>query len=209
MSFTGSQALSLSVAARPGGIPQLRRANGDGGNPETARFYLRDKSRHQHEATEAAFAAYDLSRPTHYRAFLTAHALALPGLELAVSGRGWSGFQPRLPHLADDLAALDAWLPTPMIGSDLNDAGVWGTQYVLEGSKLGGKMLATRIPDGAPARYLAPAPTMSADWQAFCAAFDEAASRQSTDWLDQAALAATEAFQTFRRAAAALTEDLC
>lgn len=175
---------------------------------QTARMSLRQRTGDQHEATEVAFADYDLASPAHYRAFLTAHAVALPGLELAVTGRGWSGFTPRLPLLADDLAAMGAWLPAPMIASDLGDAGVWGAQYVLEGSKLGGRMLARVVPDDCACSYLTPGPGMSAEWQNFCAAFDAAASGNDEAWLDEACDAAIESFQFFRRAAVAVAEDL-
>ena len=173
-----------------------------------ARLELRDRTRKQHEATEEAFAAYDLSKRDHYRAFLTAHAIALPGLEIAVTGRGWKGFHPRLPLLADDLAALGTWLPTPMIASDTSEAGVWGVQYVLEGSKLGGKMLSRGLAADLPSKYLSPATSMSAEWQAFCAAFDEAAIMQDSAWLEEATDAAIESFQFFRRAAKCIAEDL-
>lgn len=173
-----------------------------------ARFVLRDRTGPQHLATEAAFAPYDLTNPAHYRSFLTAHAMALPGLEIAVTGRGWKGFHPRLPRLADDLAALGAWLPAPMIASELCDAGVWGTQYVLEGSKLGGRMMAGMLAGDVPSRYLTPDPTMGADWQQFCAALDDAASDESSEWMDEVVHSAIETFQSFRRAASALTEDL-
>lgn len=175
---------------------------------QKARMALRERTGGQHQATEDAFAKYDLAIPAHYRAFLTAHAVALPGLELAITGRGWSGFKPRLPLLADDLAAMGAWLPPPMIASDLGDAGVWGAQYVLEGSKLGGRMLARIVPDSLASSYLSPADSMSADWQDFCAAFDAAASEKNDIWLDEACDAAIESFQFFRRAAIAVAEDL-
>lgn len=190
--------------------PGTPAGEGDDGSAirRPARLVLRDRTRAQHDATEAAFAVYDLSKRHHYRAFLTAHAIALPGLEIAVTGRGWKGFQPRLPLLADDLAALGTWLPTPMIASDTSDAGAWGVQYVLEGSKLGGRLLSKGLPEDVPSKYLSPAASMSADWQAFCAAFDEAAIMQDSAWLEDAIDAAIESFQFFRRAATCIAEDL-
>ncbi|WP_230279886.1 biliverdin-producing heme oxygenase [Croceicoccus sp. Ery15] len=194
--------MNPALRPEPGHAPQ------GGRSASGARFAMREQTRRQHEATEAAFAGYDLSRADHYRAFLTAHAAALPGIELAATGRGWKGFAPRLPLLADDLAALGAWLPAPMVTAELSDAGVWGAQYVLEGSKLGGRLLAKSVPDDAPATYLTPADTMSADWQDFCAGFEEAASAATPEWLDEAGTAAIECFQLFRRAATAVAEDL-
>lgn len=172
----------------------------------TARFVLRDRTREEHEATEAAFAPFDLENIDHYRAFLTAHAMALPRLELRVTGLGWQGWHPRYPRLADDLAALGIPLPAPMIAFSVTPVTAWGVQYVLEGSRLGGRLLAQTVPHGLPTRYLAPDPDMSARWQAFCVALD--AHNRGDEWLDEVVDAATETFQTFRRAALALAGDL-
>ncbi len=171
-----------------------------------ARFALRERTRPMHDATEQAFASYDLSRVGHYRCFLVAHASALPRLELGVTGKGWDAWHPRLPHLVDDLAALSIPLPVPMLAPDISPTAAWGVQYVLEGSRLGGRLLAQSVPKGLPTRYLSADPDMSARWQAFCAALD--AQNRSADWLDEVVDAATETFQTFRRAALALAGDL-
>ncbi|GGD71174.1 biliverdin-producing heme oxygenase [Croceicoccus mobilis] len=212
--------MTMPLAARPtyrtasdaSSTPSLAEgASASAASPDagsTARFFLRERTRQQHEATEEAFAPFDLGDPAHYRAFLTAHAMVLPRIELAVTGRGWPRFHPRLPRVADDLAAMGAWLPVPMIAPTISEAGIWGVQYVLEGSKLGGRVLASRLAEGSPARYLTPDPDMSASWQDFCAAFDAAANDATLDWLDEAASAAVETFQCFRRAANAMAEDL-
>ncbi|QQN73050.1 biliverdin-producing heme oxygenase [Croceicoccus sp. YJ47] len=175
---------------------------------QPARFVLRERTMAQHDATEAAFAPFDLSREEHYRAFLAAHAMALPGLELAVTGRGWPQWTPRFPQLADDLAALGAFLPMPIIASDARGAAAWGVQYVIEGSRLGGQLLVRQVPDGLPTRYLSPPVDHGARWRAFCDALDGEAAQHGPDWLDEASDSAIETFQHFRRAAQALSEDL-
>lgn len=172
----------------------------------TARFVLRDRTREEHEATEAAFAPFDLENIDHYRAFLTAHAMALPRLELRVTGLGWQGWHPRYPRLADDLAALGIPLPAPMIAFSVTPVTAWGVQYVLEGSRLGGRVLSDRLPAGTPRRYLSPDPDMGGNWQSFCAAFDDACT--GADWLDEVTDAAIDTFRAFRRGAVAMTEDL-
>lgn len=174
--------------------------------PVSARFVLRERTRPMHDATEDAFAPYDLTRPEHYRCFLVAHASALPRLELGVTGKGWDRWHPRLPRLVDDLAALSIPLPVSMLAPDISPVAAWGVQYVLEGSRLGGRLLAQTVPHGLPTRYLAPDPDMSARWQAFCVALD--AHNRGDEWLDEVIDAATETFQTFRRAALALAGDL-
>ncbi|WP_082836073.1 biliverdin-producing heme oxygenase [Croceicoccus bisphenolivorans] len=179
-----------------------------GRKPDRARFALRERTRAEHEATEAAFAPFDLTVADDYRQFLIAHAMALPRLELGVTGLGWTGWQPRYHLLADDLAALGAFLPAPMIAPAISPVSAWGVQYVLEGSKLGGTVLSGRLPAGVPARYLRPAPDMPVRWQAFCAALDAAAANGGPEWMNEVIDSAIETFQAFRRSADALAGDL-
>lgn len=175
---------------------------------ETARFILKEKTRAEHEATEAAFDRYDLTRADHYRCFLIAHASALPRLELGATGKGWKGWHPRLPMISDDLAALGATLPVPVIAPSISDVAAWGVQYVLEGSRLGGRVLAARVPEGMPTRYLRPAPDMAIRWQAFCASLDSAALSGGEAWMDEVVDAAIETFRVFRLCAETVAEDL-
>lgn len=174
----------------------------------SARFTLRDATGNEHEATEHAFGAFDQSRRDHYRLFLEAHAMVLPRFELGVTGLGWSGWEPRYPFLADDLAALGAHLPVPMLAPAISPVAAWGVQYVLEGSKLGGRVIAARLGAGFPARYLQSAPDMPARWQAFCAALDSEAIAGGPEWMNEVIDSAIETFQAFRRAAETLAGDL-
>jgi len=179
-----------------------------GGPPKSARFILRERTRGEHEATECSFAEYDIARPDHYRQFLIAHATALPRLELGVTGLGWKDWCPRFPMLADDLAALGAPLPAPIIAPQVTPVSAWGMQYVMEGSRLGGRVLAARLPAGAPARYLSPAPDMAIRWQGFCAALDRAAAQGGEAWLEEVVDSAIETFRVFRLGADAMLGDL-
>lgn len=83
----------------------------DAAGAPSARFALRTVTESDHLATEAAFAPFDIVAPEHYRRFLLAHAMVLPRFELGVTGQGWRDWHPRLPYLADDLAALGEELP--------------------------------------------------------------------------------------------------
>lgn len=95
-----------------------------------------------------------------------------------------------------------------MLAPAMSPIAAWGVQYVLEGSRLGGKLLAKRLPAGAPSRYLAPAADMSARWQAFCAALDAEAMRGGARWMDEVTDSAKETFRAFRRSAETLAGDL-
>ena len=204
----GSQPLKFEYDR---GIP-AGAANDSGNGPdvraariETARLALRRHTREEHKATEAAFARFDIARADHYRAFLTAHAMALPRLERGLTCLGWRDWQPRFPCLADDLAALGASLPAPMIAPRISPTAAWGVQYVLEGSRLGGKPLSQRVGADMPRRYLAPRSDIAARWQAFCAAIDHAI---GMEMLDEVLDSAIETFRSFRHCAETMSEYL-
>lgn len=57
--------------------------------------------------------------------------------------------------LAADIRELDDRLPVllPQLAL-LSEAAIWGAAYVLEGSKLGGLLLAKAVPDHLPNSYL-------------------------------------------------------
>ena len=172
-----------------------------------ARFHLRDLTREEHDATEAAFAPFDLSTPAGYRAFLQAHASALAALEDSMDGRGWQDHASRRTLLEADLADLgdaerhSAMEPPALLG----DAHVWGAQYVLEGSRLGGQILAQQVAKGSPTRYLSGNAEAGTDdmrpWQEFCAALEDEARRHGPQWLADVEDGARATFRLFREAA--------
>lgn len=117
---------------------------------------LRAETREDHARVDDAFGAFDLGRPDGYRAFLAAHARVLPAVEdwldAAELVPGWRG---RSAALRRDLAALDMPIPDPSgFACDGGEAARWGALYVIEGSRLGGAVLAKRVPPGWPAAYL-------------------------------------------------------
>lgn len=178
-----------------------------------ARRALRSRTADEHRATEAAFAPYRVSDPLHYRCFLQAQALALPGIEAAVaqSGCAWSGWRPRFGALRADLAALVIDPPPSIIASDITDAAsAWGTQYVLEGSRLGGILLAAEVPEGMPHAFLTPPAAHGMRWRSFQEEMEVAyaAAPERDSWLDAATDAAIETFRVFRRGASVMTECL-
>lgn len=160
---------------------------------------LRAATASDHDAVDAGFGRYDLSDADDYRAFLIAHAKALPAIEAWLKDiPGLAAVRSRSEALAADLAALGEAMPTPM-AFDLaqSEAAGWGAMYVMEGSRLGGIMLSRSVPEGMPSAYLA-AKHLSGEWRALLATID----RQPADeaWVANAVAGAKAAFALYRRA---------
>jgi heme oxygenase len=165
---------------------------------------LRDATGAAHEQVDAAFGAHDLSSPAAYRAFLLAHARALPAAERAMAALPFAATLPtRTPLLAADLTELDATIPAPLPFAPGDDsASLWGVLYVVEGSRLGGALLARQVPDGAPGRYLG-AVHAPGQWRAIRAALDEAATGRDANWTARMVAGALATFALYAEAATA------
>ena len=90
-----------------------------------------------------------------------AQASAHLGVESALDEAGAAAVLPDWPErrradlVRADLAELGAELPRPAAAPEFrNEAQLLGGIYVLEGSRLGGSVLSSRIAAGAPARFL-------------------------------------------------------
>jgi heme oxygenase len=127
------------------------------------RSILRAQTSDCHAEVDEIFGRFDLADPPAYGAFLSAHARAVPAVEMALEQAGIEALLPdwadrcRRQLLNDDLTALGI-LPPPLLPqpSFSTAAELWGAAYVLEGSKLGGAMLAKSVPADLPSGYLAP-----------------------------------------------------
>lgn len=127
----------------------------------TARLTLREATAPDHHRVDQAFSAFDLSEATGYRAFLRAQAHALLPVEAALDAAGAERVVPDWPlrrragPLLADLtgmgAASDPPEPFPALASP---AGMLGAIYVLEGSRLGGRVLARAVDPGFPRAFL-------------------------------------------------------
>ena len=160
---------------------------------------LRAATASDHDTVDAGFGRYDLSDAGEYRAFLIAHAKALPAVEAWLEEiAGLAPVRSRRDALAADLAALGEAMPAPMT-FDLapSAAAGWGAMYVVEGSRLGGIMLSRSVPAGMPSAYLG-AKHLSGEWRALLAAIDDQPADQA--WVDQAIIGAKAAFDLYRRA---------
>lgn len=162
---------------------------------------LRAATASDHDAVDAGFGRYDLSDADDYRAFLIAHAKALPAVEVwlaAIPGLG--AVRSRETALAEDLAALGEHMPAPMAFDVVpSEAAGWGAMYVVEGSRLGGIMLSRSVPEGMPSAYLG-SKHLSGEWRALLAAIDDKPADDA--WIEQAIVGAKAAFDLYRRAPA-------
>ncbi len=127
----------------------------------SAHSVLRDATASAHERVDAAFSSYDLADPAGYAAFLHAHAEALLPIEAALDAVGAERLIDDWPDrrrggaIRRDLEALGEIVPpVPAFPSIDEDAQIAGALYVLEGSRLGGKLLARQVPKEFPRAYL-------------------------------------------------------
>lgn len=124
---------------------------------------LRAATAESHAALDATVTGWRIETPLGYGAFLSASALAMVPLELALERAGVADWLPdwdlrvRRAALARDLAALglevppfaNAYVPCPDFGA--------GLLYTLEGSRLGARFLARQVRaagHGLPLAYL-------------------------------------------------------
>ena len=153
----------------------------------SARAHLKAATDPVHERLDADLSAFDLADFVQYGRFLVIHAMALPPLEEALAAGDRIGFRTRCPDwaggartraLRDDLMGLGLSPPRPLAVADADDVEAWGVAYVLEGSRLGGRVLARRAAAGshpqvvANMRFLTASPTMP--WQGFLALMETA-----------------------------------
>ena len=126
-----------------------------------ARHALRAATADDHARVDQAFGAFDLTARDGYARFLRAQAEAFLPVEAAIDAAWPVAFVPDWPArrradaLRDDLAALGiplvASAPPPLF-RDREE--ILGAIYVLEGSRLGGKMLARSVPAVLPRSFL-------------------------------------------------------
>lgn len=133
-----------------------------------------------------------------YTDFLAAHARALAAAEATLAVHGLAG-RVRMPALAADLAALGATMPPPL-QLTLDWPGAWGARYVVEGSRLGGAMLARQVGSGLPRAYLA-AVHGPGEWRALRGEIDTAAVGADEPWQASALAGAHATFALYRAAA--------
>jgi heme oxygenase (biliverdin-IX-beta and delta-forming) len=161
---------------------------------------LRAATRADHDAVDAGFGHFALGTVDGYRDFLTAHARILPLAERLIQPQalvdGWTG---RTRALLADLAALGGAVPDELdFALPEGQAARWGALYVMEGSRLGGAVLAKSVPDQLPAAYLG-ARHAPGGWRALLVKLDEADAGPA--WRKQAVAGARALFGAYLAAA--------
>lgn len=130
-------------------------------NPTRRR--LREATGAAHARVDATFGRFDLGRRASYAALLAAHGEAVGTIEARLDASDTSGVIADWPArrrgaaLAADLRELGASAPSPAPAPAVplaSAAAVAGTLYVLEGSRLGGRLLSRSVAPGLPTRYL-------------------------------------------------------
>ena len=169
-----------------------------------ARAALRAGTAADHERLDTLFGRFRLDDPNEYRAFLKAHAMALTAVEQALDEANFADALDDWPHrkrgeaIATDLAAIGEALPAPLPAPSFDaPAAQWGAAYVIEGSRLGGALLARSVPDDLPKSYLGSAQPPG-NWRKFLEKLDKALSHPQD--IANATESARATFGLFERA---------
>ncbi|MHA6718212.1 biliverdin-producing heme oxygenase [Sphingomonas sp. RS6] len=173
-------------------------------NPTRRR--LREATGAAHARVDAAFGGFDLGRRGGYVALLAAHDEALRPIEARLDASDtvpviadWPARR-RSAALAADLTELGHSAPAPAAAPPTpfaSVAAVAGTLYVLEGSRLGGRLLSRSVAPGMPTRYL-DAEQPSEKWRELLEKLDQLLYLPTQ--LDIAVDAALDAFDRFEAA---------
>lgn len=166
------------------------------------RFILRDATAQWHQRVDAIFSAADLADHTGYGQFLCAQAAAHLPVERALDAARMEQIitdwpvRRRAHLLREDLAAFDLAVPPLEPEPVLNGvAAMLGATYVIEGSRLGGKLLRRSVPADFPSAFLSGSTTTA--WRDLIALLD--VRLVTRDDLEAAIAAACEAFALFER----------
>lgn len=163
---------------------------------------LRARTAGDHARVDALFSTYDLGSRREYGSFLRAHARALPAAEGVVSGADVPAYGVRTTLLHADLHKMGEAVPDKLdFAIPDRGASAWGVLYVIEGSRIGGALLARRVPADMPKAYLSSRHERG-EWRAFGEALNAEARDHDDTWLDSAVAAAKACFDLYCQSAA-------
>lgn len=157
-----------------------------------------------HRELDERLSRLDLACSADYRRFLGFHARTIPPFEEALAAAGasrliddWDSGR-RAEAIETDLAALGEPMPPPVAVPPIRGTAEFlGTAYVIEGSRLGGRVLRRRVGAGLPASFLSH--SSHAPWAVVVAALDRLL--YSAQLLGEAEAAARQCFEMFLKAA--------
>jgi heme oxygenase len=173
--------------------------------PSSVRMKLRIATASAHARLDALAADFPLSTREGYADFLAAHAAALIPIEQALAEAGVNDVLPDWPArcrsgaIMRDLDLLRADLRAITIPPICGEAEIFGTLYVLEGSRLGARVILQNLDArvaGSATNYLRHGDTRL--WQSFLAALE--ASPPAQEEFSVTLDAALATFETFERA---------
>lgn len=167
----------------------------------TARFALKAATDDIHRELDERLSTLDLAAESDYRRFLDFHARTVPAVETSLASgglgdmvEGWCEAR-RSDAIAADLAALGNPMPKPVEAPALGGVGdLLGAAYVLEGSRLGGRVLERRVGRDLPKAFLKGDGSLG-PWPALIAVMDRLL--YSDSLLDEAKIAARRCFTLF------------
>ncbi len=169
-----------------------------------AHTWLKETTSAAHRNVDEAFSGFALDDAASYSSFLVAHAMALLPIEAWLRGRAeavladWPA-RARAAALKDDLLRLDAVAPAGEAFEAPDDpASIAGIVYVLEGSRIGGNILAKRVPGRLPKAYLSSA-CDAQNWRRTLSRLDDVIRDPETR--TASTKAALSVFERFERAA--------
>jgi len=180
------------------------------------RASLQAATQHQHRDLDELVADLDLSTLTHYRQFLRASAAALIGIEALLERAGIEQLLPdwsertRTAAILADLRQLKATAtPFDLRRAAPSAAEMFGMAYVLEGSRLGSKVLLGRVRNAPDIAVRTATSYLGANdahwWRSFLQALENA---PEADDGSATTAGAIYAFALFQRAFATLGDGL-
>ncbi|QDX26659.1 biliverdin-producing heme oxygenase [Sphingomonas suaedae] len=146
--------------------------------PSSARQALRRQTASDHDRVDQAYSTFDLRSRAGYRAFLRAQADPFLAVEAAIDRFDPAAILPDWPTrrradlLREDLSDLGEPEPDPALLEIGAAERALGAIYVLEGSRLGGAMLARSVPPDLPGRFIRSTPAPQR-WRTLIGLLDE------------------------------------
>lgn len=162
---------------------------------------LRARMRPLHDRVEALFAQFRLARRNSYGEFLCAQYRAVTAIEAGLAAFiELPTWRPRSHLIRMDLEELKLAIPSALTAIPPSTlCAAYGQLYVLEGSRLGARILTCQVSDGLPRYFLSDA-HYAGEWKDLLAAIDRHALDRGDD-VSGVMVGAEAAFELFARSA--------